>query len=207
MTHQYYHGSIEVVCGPMFSGKTEELIRRVKRAQIAKQRVQIFKPAIDVRYDKEDVVSHSSQAIKAEPVDNAVDILIKLKDSTRVVAIDEIQFFDDTIITVVTKLAARGFRVICAGLDLDYRAQVFGPMGTLLALADEVIKIHAICTVCGAPAVRSQRLTDNKERFLLGEHDAYEARCRGHYQYDDHEEQGLLPLEEEIKPLSGQFSN
>jgi len=207
MTHQYYHGSIEVVCGPMFSGKTEELIRRVKRAQIAKQRVQIFKPAIDVRYDKEDVVSHSSQAIKAEPVDNAVDILIKLKDSTRVVAIDEIQFFDDTIITVVTKLAARGFRVICAGLDLDYRAQVFGPMGTLLALADEVIKIHAICTVCGAPAVRSQRLSDNKERFLLGEHDAYEARCRGHYQYDDHEEQGLLPLEEEIKPLSGQFSN
>jgi len=123
------------------------------------------------------------------------------------VAIDEVQFFDDAIITVVTKLAARGYRVICAGLDLDYRAQVFGPMGTLLALADEVVKIHAICTVCGAPAVRSQRLSTSKERFLLGEHDAYEARCRGHYQYDENEEQGLLPLDEEIKPLSGQFSN
>ena len=206
MTHQYFHGSIEVVCGPMFSGKTEELIRRVKRAQIAKQRVQIFKPAIDIRYDKEDVVSHSSQAIKSEPVENAVDILIRLKDSTRVVAIDEVQFFDESIITVVTKLAARGFRVICAGLDLDYRAQPFGPMPTLLALADEVMKIHSICTVCGAPATRSQRLSANKDRVLLGETDAYEARCRGHYQHDDSEEQALLPLDEEIKPLS-QLSN
>lgn len=206
MTHQYFHGSIEVVCGPMFSGKTEELIRRVKRAQIAKQRVQIFKPAIDVRYDVEDVVSHSSQVIKSEPVENAVDILIRLKDSTRVVAIDEVQFFDDNIITVVTKLAARGYRVICAGLDLDFRAQPFGPMPTLLALADEVMKIHAICTVCGAPATRSQRLSAVKERVLLGETDAYEARCRGHYQHDEVEEQALLPLDAEIKPLS-QLSN
>lgn len=206
MTHQYFHGSIEVVCGPMFSGKTEELIRRVKRAQIAKQRVQIFKPSIDVRYDVEDVVSHSSQAIKSEPVESAVDILLRLKDSTRVVAIDEVQFFDENIITVVTKLAARGFRVICAGLDLDYRAQPFGPMPTLLALADEVMKIHSICTVCGAPATRSQRLNASKERVLLGETDAYEARCRGHYQYDENEEQALLPLDEEIKPLS-QLSN
>ena len=207
MTHQYFHGSIEVVCGPMFSGKTEELIRRVKRAQIAKQRVQIFKPAIDVRYDKEDVVSHSSQVMKSEPVESAVDILIRLKDSTRVVAIDEVQFFDEAIVTVVSKLAARGYRVICAGLDLDYRAQPFGPMGTLLALADEVVKIHAICTVCGAPATRSQRLTNSKDQVLLGESDAYEARCRGHYQWDDSEEQGLLPLEAEIKPLAGQLSN
>lgn len=207
MTHQYFHGSIEVVCGPMFSGKTEELIRRVKRAQIAKQRVQIFKPAIDVRYDVEDVVSHSSQAIKSEPVENSVDILIRLKDSTRVVAIDEIQFFDENIVMVVTKLAARGYRVICAGLDLDYRAQPFGPMPALLALADEVVKIHAICTVCGAPATRSQRLTKSKDTVLLGESDAYEARCRGHYQYDDVEEQALLPLEEEIKPLSHHLSN
>lgn len=206
MTHQYFHGSIEVVCGPMFSGKTEELIRRVKRAQIAKQRVQIFKPSIDVRYDVEDVVSHSSQAIKSEPVESAVDILLRLKDSTRVVAIDEVQFFDENIITVVTKLAARGYRVICAGLDLDYRAQPFGPMPTLLALADEVMKIHSICTVCGAPATRSQRLNASKERVLLGETDAYEARCRGHYQYDENEEQALLPLDEEIKPLS-QLSN
>jgi len=198
MSHHYFHGSIEVVCGPMFSGKTEELIRRVKRAQIAKQRVQIFKPAIDVRYDKEDVVSHSSQAIKAEPVDSAVDILVRLKDSTRVVAIDEIQFFDDAIITVVSKLAARGYRVICAGLDLDYRAQVFGPMGTLLAIADEVLKIHSICTVCGAPATRSQRLGKSQAQVLLGETDAYEARCRAHYTLEETEEQRLLPLDEEV---------
>lgn len=208
MTHQYFHGSLEVICGPMFSGKTEELIRRVKRAQIAKQRVQIFKPAVDIRYDKEDVVSHSSQAIKSEPVENAVDILIRLKDSTRVVAIDEVQFFDEGITTVVTKLAARGYRVICAGLDLDYRAQPFGPMPVLLAIADEVMKIHAICTVCGAPATRTQRLTAHKERFLLGETDAYEARCRGHYQLDDEvESQGQLPLDVEIKPLSGHLTN
>ncbi|MFO0004406.1 MAG: thymidine kinase, partial [bacterium] len=135
--------------------------------------------------------------IKAEPVETAVDILVRLKDSTRVVAIDEIQFFDEAIITVVTKLAARGCRVICAGLDLDYRAQPFGPIPQLLAIADEVTKIHAICTVCGSPAVRSQRLSKSKEQVLLGETDAYEARCRGHYQHDDVEEQALLPLEEE----------
>ncbi len=208
MTHQYHHGSIEVICGPMFSGKTEELIRRVKRSQIAKQRVQIFKPAIDVRYDVEDVVSHSSQVIKSEPVENAVDILVRLKDSTRVVAIDEIQFFDEAIITVVTKLAARGYRVICAGLDLDYRAQPFGPMPMLLALADDVFKIHAICTVCGAPATRSQRLSlSQKDQILLGETDAYEARCRGHYHYDDAEEQAQLPLDVEIKPFASTLSN
>lgn len=193
----FAHGSIEVVCGPMFSGKTEELIRRVKRAQIAKQRIQIFKPALDVRYDKEDVVSHSSQSIKSEPVESAVEILRRLKDATRVVAIDEVQFFDDFIITVVSKLAARGCRVICAGLDLDYRAQPFGPMPLLLAVADDVMKIQAICTVCGAPATRSQRLVENKNKILLGETDAYEARCRAHYQNDE-VEQAMLPLDEEI---------
>lgn len=207
MTHQYFHGSIEVVCGPMFSGKTSELIRRVERAQIAKQRVQIFKPAIDIRYDKEGVVSHNARSIKAEPVENAVDILIRLKDSTRVVAIDEVQFFDEAITRVVVKLAARGYRVICAGLDLDYRGQPFGPMPTLLAVADEVMKIHAICTVCGAPATRTQRLSKSKEQVLLGETDAYEARCRGHYHYDEEEEQTLLPLDIEMKPLAGSLSN
>jgi thymidine kinase len=207
MTHQYFYGSIEVVCGPMFSGKTSELIRRVERAQIAKQRVQIFKPAIDVRYDKDGVVSHSSRSLRAEPVESAVDILIKLKDSTRVVAIDEVQFFDDAIVTVVIKLAARGYRIICAGLDLDFRARPFGPMPTLLALADEVVKIHAICTVCGAPATRTQRLSTSNAQVLLGETDAYEARCRGHYQYDEAEEQALLPLQEELKPLASQLSN
>ncbi|MFP5492903.1 MAG: thymidine kinase, partial [Bacteriovoracia bacterium] len=148
-------------------------------------------------------VSHSSLTIKAEPVETAVDILVRLKDSTRVVAIDEIQFFDEAIVTVVTKLAARGCRVICAGLDLDYRAQPFGPIPQLLAIADEVTKIHAICTVCGSPAVRSQRLSKSKEQVLLGETDAYEARCRGHYQHDEVEEQALLPLaEEKLKAMA-----
>ena len=162
MLYNAYHnnGGIELVCGPMFSGKTEELIRRVKRAQIAKQRVQIFKPAIDVRYDKENVVSHSSQVVEAEPVEKATDILLRLKDTTRVIAIDEVQFFDEGIIKVVEKLANRGYRVICAGLDLDYRAVPFGPMPMLLAMADNVQKIQAICTICGAPATRSQRLSD-----------------------------------------------
>jgi thymidine kinase len=140
--------------------------------------------------------------VKAEPVESAVDILLRLKDSTRVVAVDEVQFFDEAIITVVIKLAARGYRVICAGLDLDYRAMPFGPIPGLLAVADEVMKIHAICTVCGAPATRTQRLSKSKARILLGETDEYEARCRGHYQYDETEEQALLPLEEELKPLS-----
>ena len=201
--HGFRHGGIEVICGPMFSGKTEELIRRVKRAQIAKQRVQIFKPAIDVRYDETKVVSHSSQEIQSEPVEKSTDILINLKDTTRIVAIDEIQFFDDEIITVVKKLADRGYRVICAGLDLDFRAIPFGPMPMLLALADNVQKIQAICTVCGAPATRSQRLSDCMDSVLLGETDEYEARCRGHYFYEPEDEQLRLPTQEEVS----QFMN
>lgn len=199
MSFSGFHGAIEVVCGPMFSGKTEELIRRVKRAQIAKQRVQIFKPAIDVRYDEVKVVSHSSMAITSEPVEKAVEILVRLKDSTRVVAIDEVQFFDEDIITVVSKLANRGIRVICAGLDLDYKGVPFGPMPMLLALADDVFKIKAICTVCGAPATRSQRLTSSHETVLLGESDAYEARCRAHYVFDADEGQKELPIKEEVE--------
>lgn len=195
------HGSIEVVCGPMFSGKTEELIRRVKRAQIAKQRLQIFKPAIDVRYDEEKVVSHSSQSIHSEPVEKAVDILLKLKDTTRIVAIDEVQFFDQDIVKVVRKLADRGYRVICAGLDLDYRGIPFGPMPMLLALADNVQKIQAICTICGAPATRSQRLAASNETVLLGETESYEARCRAHYFYEPSEDQERLPIEEEVQNL------
>lgn len=200
-------GSIEVICGPMFSGKTEELIRRVKRAQIAKQRIQIFKPALDTRYAEQEVVSHSAASMRAEPVATAVEILMRLKDSTRVVAIDEVQFFDDQICMVVTKLAARGCRVICAGLDLDFRARPFGSMPELLALADEVTKIHAICTVCGASAVRSQRLTLAKDQVLLGETDAYEARCRAHYQHDEGEEQALLPLDEEKRRVASELPN
>lgn len=199
MSYSGFHGAIEVVCGPMFSGKTEELIRRVKRAQIAKQRVQIFKPAIDVRYDEVKVVSHSSIAIHSEPVEKAVEILIRLKDSTRVVAIDEVQFFDNDIVTVVTKLANRGIRVICAGLDLDFRAVPFGPMPMLLAMADDVFKIKAICTVCGAPATRSQRLSQNTDTVLLGESEAYEARCRAHYVLEEDIDQAELPIKEEVE--------
>lgn len=202
MSQSFLHGGIEVICGPMFSGKTEELIRRVKRAQIAKQRVQIFKPAIDVRYDETKVVSHSSQAIHSEPVEKATDILLKLKDTTRIVAIDEIQFFDMDIVKVVTKLANRGYRVICAGLDLDYRAVPFGPMPLLLASADNVQKIQAICTVCGAPATRSQRLSDCQDTVLLGEKDSYDARCRAHYFYEPDDEQIRLPVAEEVEHLA-----
>lgn len=201
-SHSFGHGSIELICGPMFSGKTEELIRRVKRAQIAKQRVQIFKPAIDVRYDDNKVVSHSSQSIESEPCDTSVDILLKIKDTTRIVAIDEIQFFDEDIVKIVQKLADRGYRVICAGLDLDYRAIPFGPMPMLLALADDVQKIQSICTICGAPATRSQRLSDATDTVLLGETDEYAARCRAHYYYEPEEiMQEKLPIQEEVQNL------
>jgi thymidine kinase len=174
-------GSIEVVCGPMFSGKTEELIRRVKRAQIARQKVQIFKPAIDNRYHETEVVSHSSLSIEATPVNSSVEILQKVFDSTRVVAIDEVQFFDENITVVVEKLARRGVRVIAAGLDQDFMGKPFGPMASLLAIADSVNKIHAICTVCGAPATKTFRKdSKNSSQVLVGETDLYEARCRAH---------------------------
>lgn len=204
MGYNAYHniGGIEVVCGPMFSGKTEELIRRVKRAQIAKQRVQIFKPAIDVRYDQTKVVSHSSQAIDSEPVNKATDILLNLRDTTRIVAIDEVQFFDKGIIKVVEKLANRGYRVICAGLDLDYRGVPFGPMPMLLAMADDVQKIQAICTLCGAPATRSQRLIENDEKVLLGEKESYDARCRAHYVFEPEDQSLRLPIQEEVNHIA-----
>lgn len=177
-------GMIEVVCGPMFSGKTEELIRRVRRAQIARQKVQLFKPAIDNRYSEDDIVSHSSQAEKALAVKHATEILHNLKDSTRVVAIDEVQFFGEQVIVVVEKLARRGVRVICAGLDQDYRGKPFGPMGYLMAIADRVDKVQAICTVCGTPASKTFRRSEheNGQKVLIGEADIYEARCRIHYE-------------------------
>lgn len=181
----FIHGHLEVICGPMFSGKTEELIRRIRRSQIARQKVQIFKPAVDTRYGETQVVSHSAQSIDSTPVANSKDILQLVKDTTRVVAIDEVQFFDFDIIGVVEKLTARGLRVIAAGLDLDYKAKPFGPMGELLAIADDVAKIQAICTICGAPATRTQRLVNNDEQFLLGEQKTYEARCRAHYDFDE----------------------
>ncbi len=181
----FIHGHLEVICGPMFSGKTEELIRRIRRSQIARQKVQIFKPAVDTRYAENQVVSHSAQSMDSIPVEKSLDILHLVKDTTRVVAIDEVQFFDFDIISVIEKLTARGLRVIAAGLDLDYRAKPFGPMGELLAIADDVAKIQAICTICGAPATRTQRLVSSDEQFLLGEQKSYEARCRAHYDFDE----------------------
>lgn len=189
-------GNIEVICGPMFSGKTTELLRRITRAQIARQKVQVFKPAIDIRYGETKIVSHDTRSEVAIPVENSIEIFRHLYDSTRIIAIDEVQFFDDQVVTVVNKLARRGYRVICAGLDLDFRGLPFGPIPGLLAIADEVYKIHAICTVCGAPATRTQRVTNSKDQVLLGEKEAYQARCRAHY--DHPEPDALLPLEEEI---------
>jgi thymidine kinase len=190
-------GSIEIVAGPMFSGKTEELIRRVRRAQIARIKVQVFRPQIDNRYDDRDVVSHSAQSVTATPINRARDILVNLYDSTRVVAIDEIQFFDEEIVSVVSKLARRGYVVICAGLDQDYRGLPFGPMPALLALADNVMKISAICTVCGSPATKTQRISKSEERVLVGALESYEARCRAHHDYKENEQE-LLPHHDEI---------
>ncbi len=178
------NGSIEVICGPMFSGKTEELIRRVRRAQIARQQVQIFKPKIDNRYHETHVVSHSAQEIPSTPVKDSLEILEKIYDTTRVVAIDEVQFFDASILKVLDKLARRGMRVICAGLDQDYASKPFGIMGELLAVADQVTKIQAICTVCGEPATKTYRKSlENSDQILVGEKDLYEARCRAHYDF------------------------
>jgi len=184
----YYGGAIEVICGPMFSGKTEELVRRVRRAQIARQKIQLFKPSIDNRYHENDVVSHSGLSMQAVSVQSSWDILARLYDSTRVVAIDEVQFFDHDIIKVVNKLARRGCRVICAGLDQDSFGRSFGPIAELLAIADTVDKVQAICTVCGAPATKSYRRPNAaSDQVLVGEADHYEARCRSHYDYVDDE--------------------
>ncbi len=197
---QFSSGHIEVICGPMFSGKTTELLRRITRAQIARQKVQVFKPAIDVRYGEKKIVSHDTRSEEALPIENSSEIFKHLYDSTRIIAIDEVQFFDDQIVTVVSKLARRGYRVICAGLDLDYRGIPFGPIPGLLAVADEVYKIHAICTVCGAPASRTQRLIESEDQVILGEKDVYQARCRAHYDHPEPEQ--LLPLSEEIESNS-----
>lgn len=174
-------GSIEVVCGSMFSGKTEELIRRMKRAQFAKQRVEIFKPAIDVRYSDQDVVSHDHNVITSTPVDSSQNILL-LADNIDVVGIDEAQFFDMGIVDVCTKLAERGIRVICAGLDMDFKGMPFGPMPALMAIAEDVYKTHAICVHCGDLAYVSHRLVNSDKRVLLGETESYEPLCRACYE-------------------------
>lgn len=173
-------GRIEVVCGSMFSGKTEELIRRMKRAKFAKQRVEIFKPRIDTRYSEEDVVSHDRNTIPSTPIDTSAAILLLATDID-VVGIDEAQFLDDQLPEVCNELANRGIRVIVAGLDMDYRGVPFGPMPALCAIADDVTKVHAICVRCGSLAYVSHRKVDNDRRVLLGETSEYEPLCRQCY--------------------------
>jgi thymidine kinase len=178
------HGYIEVVIGPMYSGKSEELIRRLKRAKIAKQNVLVFKPKIDNRYSKEDVVSHSGNAIEAVPITSSSEIYNYIDDETQVVGIDEVQFFDDEIVDVAISLADKGIRVIAAGLDMDFKGEPFGPTPRLLSVAEFVDKIQAICSVCGQPATRSQRLIDGSPAkyddaiIKVGAVESYEARCR-----------------------------
>ena len=174
-------GRIEVVCGSMFSGKTEELIRRMRRAQFARQRVEIFKPSIDVRYSEEDVVSHDQKHIQSTPIDSSASILL-LANDIDVVGIDEAQFFDMGLVDVCNELANRGVRVIVAGLDMDFKGVPFGPMPALCAIADDVTKVHAICVRCGNLAYVSHRLVANDRRVLLGETQEYEPLCRECYQ-------------------------
>ena len=177
-------GWIEVICGGMYSGKSEELIRRVRRAQIAKQKVQVFKHSLDIRYDKDYVASHTGLKIEAIPVSSSADIERLVEDDTQVVAIEEGQFFDMGIVKVCQRLADKGKRVIVAGLDQDFRGEPFGPMPYLMAVAEYVDKLHAICMKCGNVASRTQRIIDGKPAYyddpiiLVGAFETYEARCR-----------------------------
>lgn len=173
-------GRIEVVCGSMFSGKTEELIRRMKRAKFARQRVEIFKPSFDTRYSEIDVVSHDRTTIPSTPVDSSSSILL-LSSDIDVVGIDEAQFLDEGLVDVCNQLANKGVRVIVAGLDMDFKGVPFGPIPALCAIADEVTKVHAICVKCGALAYVSHRLVENDKRVLLGEMGEYEPLCRDCY--------------------------
>ncbi|MCD7924340.1 thymidine kinase [Bacteroidaceae bacterium] len=173
-------GRIEVICGSMFSGKTEELIRRLKRAKFARQRVEIFKPAMDTRYSEEEVVSHDSTSIASTPIDSSASILLFSSDKD-VVGIDEAQFFDEGLVDICNQLADSGVRVIVAGLDMDFKRVPFGPIPALCAIADEVTKVHAICVKCGNLAYASHRITKSEKRVLLGEKDDYEPLCRECY--------------------------
>ena len=181
---QQQRGHIELICGSMFSGKTEELIRRLRRAVIARQQVQVFKPAIDDRYHVERVTSHNGLNFEAQPVASAGDVRDQLAPATTVVAIDEVQFFDDDVVMLCESLADQGLRVICAGLDTDFRGAPFGPMPDLMARAEQVDKLHAICVMCGGEASRTQRLIDGQPAayddpvVLVGAAEVYEARCR-----------------------------
>ncbi|WP_153730354.1 thymidine kinase [Sporosarcina obsidiansis] len=181
-------GWMEVICGSMFSGKSEELIRRIRRAEFAKQKIAVFKPEIDDRYSEEAVVSHDGTSVIANPISKANEIPQLVTDDFDVVAIDEAQFFDEEILEVAISLADRGFRVIIAGLDQDFRGEPFGPMPQLMAVAELVTKLQAVCTVCGSPSSRTQRLIDGQPAgyddpvILVGASEAYEPRCRKHHE-------------------------
>jgi len=180
-------GWIEVICGSMFSGKTEELIRRMNRAVIAKQKVEIFKPAVDTRYHQSEVVSHNENSIRSTPVQFANDILL-LAGNSDVVGIDEAQFFDQEIVSVTRKLANKGKRVIVAGLDMDFKGEPFGAMPALMGIAEFVTKVHAICMKCGGVASYSYRLINSDKKVMLGERDTYEARCRNCFYQENQRE-------------------
>jgi thymidine kinase len=190
-------GWIEVIAGCMFSGKSEELIRRLRRAKIAKLPIQTFKPRIDARYSKEEVSSHDQTRMAAQPIIDVEEILQLVEPATQVVGIDEGQFLGDELPTVAGILAEQGKRVIIAGLDTDWRGRPFGPMPHLMAIAEVVDKLHAICRVCGAPATRTQRLIASQEDVLVGSTEAYEARCRKHFD----PEMALKRLTVEERPL------
>jgi thymidine kinase len=183
----HHQGSVEVICGSMFSGKTDELIRRLRRAVIARQKVQVFKPAMDIRYAVEKVTSHAGSDFAAIPVEKASDIPSRVDKDATTIAIDEAQFFDEGIIAVVEQLAARKIRVLIGGLDMDFRGEPFGPMPALMARAEHVDKLQAICMVCGEPACRTQRLVNGKPAryddpvVIVGAAEMYEARCREHH--------------------------
>ncbi|GAA4339848.1 thymidine kinase [Mucilaginibacter gynuensis] len=173
-------GSVEVICGSMFSGKTEELIRRLNRARIARLSVQIFKPKTDTRYDENAIVSHSALSFPCVAIDNSASILL-FYNGEHVVAIDEAQFFDADLVEVCNTLAAKGVRVIVAGLDMDFKGRPFGPMPAVMAIAESVTKLHAVCVRCGNPALYSYRIVPGEDKILLGETESYEPRCRNCY--------------------------
>lgn len=182
------NGWIEVICGSMFSGKSEELIRRVRRAQFAKQKMAVFKPKIDNRYSEEAVVSHNGTTVMARPLEKSEEMWSYISDDYDVIAIDEAQFFGDDIIDTVQELANHGFRVILAGLDQDFKGMPFGPMPKLMAIAEQVTKLQAVCSICGSPASRTQRLINGQPAkfdepvILVGASEAYEPRCRHHHE-------------------------
>lgn len=182
------NGWIEIICGSMFSGKSEELIRRIRRATYANLSIQVFKPTIDNRYDDTAVVSHNGTSITAQPIDRAEEIYDHINEGTEVVGIDEVQFFDETIVEIAEELAEKGIRVIAAGLDTDFRGEPFGPVPKLMATSESVTKLSAICPICGSPATRTQRLIDGKPAsyhdpvILVGATESYEPRCRHHHE-------------------------